>query len=193
MALRMMTSKENFEKFQATGTGNPIEQISFPGCKEPIFMETSHVGLVCSTHEHNYYDDSDFHAVVWNPGTASPEEITYSTTRGWCYPNSATVDATPEVKAAYEAFCKAERDAARAQAEADEAAAKAKRAAKWSKCPDTGATVVVANNRSPKAAKGETGKVFWKDWSRYDDDKVVVGVDFGNRKVFLSASCVKAA
>ena len=67
----------------------------------PLFMEETFVGCVISTGEVNGYDDSDFYAVVWNEATQSPERIEYATTRAWCYPNSATVDATPEVLAKY--------------------------------------------------------------------------------------------
>lgn len=82
------------------------------------YLRTTHVGMVIETGELNGYDDSDFYAVVWNPERGEPERVTYATTRGWTYLNSAQVDATPEVRAAYAAWHeRAER--ARRQAERD--------------------------------------------------------------------------
>ena len=74
------------------------------GIKESLYLETTHIGLVLSLGEHNFYDDSDFYATVWNPEAKKPEEIDYGTTRAWTYPNHAKVDATPEVVAAYEEY-----------------------------------------------------------------------------------------
>src|SRR5262249_21704974 len=78
----------------------PAECHSMP----PLYMKTTHVGLVLSLRERNGYDDSDFYALVWNAAEGKPEEILYATTRGWTYPNGASIDATPEVRAAYESF-----------------------------------------------------------------------------------------
>ena len=77
-----------------------------PTCKnhEGLYMETTFVGCVISTRERNGYDDSDFYATVWNEEKQAPESIEYATTRGWTYPNSAIVDATPEVLAKYRAY-----------------------------------------------------------------------------------------
>jgi hypothetical protein len=68
------------------------------------YFRISHVGMVLATGEHNWHDDSDFYAVVWNPVTGRPEEIEYATTRGWTYANSATIDATPGIRAEYDAY-----------------------------------------------------------------------------------------
>jgi hypothetical protein len=87
-----------------------------------IFLVESHKGLVISTGEVNGYNDSDFFAIVWNAEKGTCERIEYASTRGWTYPNSATVDATPEVLAAYKAFCDQQDEAARARARAREAA-----------------------------------------------------------------------
>lgn len=84
-----------------------------PGCTScsnfsPLYIETSHVGCVLDTYERNGYDDSDFHAIVWDESEQMVKDIQYATTRGWSYPNGASVDATPEVKAkadAYQANC----------------------------------------------------------------------------------------
>jgi hypothetical protein len=67
----------------------------------------SHQGLCLKDRERNGYDDSDFFMTVWNPEKQAPEEIMFATTRGWSYPcYGSAVDATPDVKAAYEAWLK---------------------------------------------------------------------------------------
>lgn len=75
-----------------------------------VWTWKTHVGLCLEDHEINGYDDSDFYMVVWNEEKQAPERITYATTRGWSYPAYGSyVDATPEVRAKYEAW-KAQRD-----------------------------------------------------------------------------------
>ena len=71
-----------------------------------IWMKRTHEGLVLATGEYNGYDDSDFYALVWNDEKGEPEKIIYATTRGWSYPNGATVDATPDVVQKYEDYRK---------------------------------------------------------------------------------------
>lgn len=65
---------------------------------------TSYEGCVLSTGEHNYYDDSDFYAMVWDEPTQSVKKVIYATTRGWTYHNGAKVDATEENRAKAEAY-----------------------------------------------------------------------------------------
>lgn len=65
---------------------------------------TSYEGCVLRTGEHNWYDDSDFYALVWDEPTRTVKKIEYATTRGWTYHNSAKVDATPENRAKAEAY-----------------------------------------------------------------------------------------
>lgn len=67
-----------------------------------VLAET-HKGLVLSLGERNGYHDSDFYANVWNPETRKVESIEYASTRGWTYDCGAHIDATPEVRADYEA------------------------------------------------------------------------------------------
>lgn len=74
------------------------------GIARPLYMKITHEGCVLSTGEYNGRDDSDFYAVVWSAEAGRPVEVTYASTRGWTYPNSAVVDPTPEVEAAYEAY-----------------------------------------------------------------------------------------
>jgi hypothetical protein len=59
--------------------------------------EESWTGCVLALGEHNYYDDSDFYALVWDEEKGNVHEVQYATTRGWTYHNTAKVDATPEV------------------------------------------------------------------------------------------------
>ena len=65
----------------------------------------THRGLCLMDRERNMRDDSDFYMTVWNPVTKCPQEIMFATTRGWSYPcYNSSVDATPEVRAEYEAY-----------------------------------------------------------------------------------------
>lgn len=54
-------------------------------------------GAVLQTFERNGSWDSDFYAIVYNEAEDKIEHVQYATTRGWTYPNYATVDATDEV------------------------------------------------------------------------------------------------
>jgi hypothetical protein len=77
-----------------------------PECRlvGPLYMETRFRGLVLDVGEHNYHEDSDFFAIVWDAEKGEPREVEYGTTRAWTYPNSAEVDATPEIRALYNAW-----------------------------------------------------------------------------------------
>lgn len=66
--------------------------------------ETTYEGCVLRLGEHNWYDDSDFYALVWDEATRTVKKITYATTRGWTYHNGAKVDASDEVRAKAEAY-----------------------------------------------------------------------------------------
>lgn len=65
----------------------------------PLYMQTTYQGCVLDTYERNGRDDSDFYAIVWDEPNQTILHIEYASTRGWTYPNGATVDATPEVQA----------------------------------------------------------------------------------------------
>lgn len=92
---------------RAGGGFKPASEIS-----ERVMCET-HQGLVLSLSEANGYDDSDFYAHVWNPQTGKAERILYASTRGWTYDCCAGVDATAEVRAAYNALVAYEQRRAR--------------------------------------------------------------------------------
>lgn len=61
------------------------------------------VGRVLYCGERNYYDDSDFYALYWGEDN-QPHTCEYATTRAWTYNNHADVDATPEIRKAYDDY-----------------------------------------------------------------------------------------
>jgi hypothetical protein len=68
-------------------------------------LYVTHQGLCLVERERNMYDDSDFFMTVWDPVSKVPHEIMFATTRGWSYPcYNSSVDATPEVRAEYNAY-----------------------------------------------------------------------------------------
>ena len=89
----------------------------------------SHNGMVLELTEENRYDDSDFFAIVWNPEINAPERVQYATTRFWSGAACAAVDATDEVRAAWDAYRAKEREVAAAVAAADLEVVTAARAA----------------------------------------------------------------
>lgn len=129
-------------------------------------------GRVLRLGEHNWHDDSDFYALVWDDEKAAPREVTYASTRGWTYNNSASVDATPEVRAAYDAWC----EALRAEADARIAA---ERAAE----PSKGKAVRVVRGR--KVPVGTEGDVIWYGDGRYGKR---VGIRDNNGTVHWTAA-----
>jgi len=60
-------------------------------------------GAVLATREKNYYDDSDFYAVVWDEESQRVKSVNYASTR-YGGGGDATVDATPEVLEKAKAF-----------------------------------------------------------------------------------------
>lgn len=80
---------------------------------EAVYMQITHTGCVLETRERSGRDDSDFYARVWSEEKQRVVEVEYATTRGWTYPNSATVDATEDVIAKVEAYECAEQERAR--------------------------------------------------------------------------------
>ena len=75
----------------------------------------THVGLCLSEREMNGYNDSDFFMTIWDEEKSEPREVMFATTRGWTYPAmGSSVDATPEVRAKYDAYVAAQRAVMRA-------------------------------------------------------------------------------
>lgn len=105
----------------------------------------SYVGAVLSLEIKDWSDDWDNVAVVWTG--EGIDKVVYGTTRG-VMNGSAEVDATPEVLAAYAAYC------AKHKAEAD-----ARYAEELAARPSVGKTVKVVRGR--KVPKGTVGEVVW--------------------------------
>ncbi len=132
-----------------------------------VNQKTSYEGAVLCTREENYYDDSDFYAVVWDEEDSSLKKVYYASTSHYTYENVAEVDATPEVKAkarewlfkwAMEQLRKADKE-------------KAER-------PEVGKMVKVVKGRKVKL--GTTGKMFWAGTDRWG--KLKVGVATSEKK-----------
>jgi hypothetical protein len=143
---------------------------------EPLYMARTHVGLVLELGERNGYDDSDFYAVVWDPAKGAIDSIEYASTRGWSYPNSAAVDATPEVVAAYTAWRDARDAAARAAYEAQQAEEAKVRAAKAAKLEEQRQTAealrgkaVRVRRATAKISRGTTGVLFYVGPNRFGE------------------------
>lgn len=95
--------------------------------------EIWHGACLHKTENYIYDGDSLYNMVVWNAAEGKPETVTYGDTRGVAR-GHATVDATPEVLAAYKAWVKAR----------DEAVAKAKREARIMRALDERKTLIKA-------------------------------------------------
>lgn len=146
----------------------------------------SHEGLVLSTGEHNYYDDSDFYAVVWDEEAGEPKEVGYATTRGACY-GYATCDASPEVREKHAAWVAAQRQARQEAAEAAEAAT-----------PRVGKTVTVVKGRNVPV--GTVAEVVWYGEGRiyggsarrnYGSPPMRVGLLVDGERVYTDAGNVE--
>ena len=98
------------DKYDATNP-NHEKVDNYPGFieGESLYLETSYHGCVVNVSERNGYDDSDFYCTVWDEPTQSFKTFMYATTRGWTYPNGASIDASPELIAKYTAHVEAER------------------------------------------------------------------------------------
>lgn len=103
-------------------------------------------GCVLGTGEHNYYNDSDFYAKVWDEEAGCIREVEYGTTRCADSNTDCNVDATPEVRVKAAAWMKA-------QALAEWRKKNEEQARK----PQKGKTVMVVKGKW----KGTVGKVFW--------------------------------
>jgi hypothetical protein len=75
-----------------------------------IWLYDTHVGYCLEDREINGYDDSDWYMIVWNPVEGKTEQVVFASTCGWTYPcYCSRPDATPEVRAAADAWIAAER------------------------------------------------------------------------------------
>lgn len=194
MAIRILTSQKDRDII-----GNPTYELVDPAELErltsikhskPEYFETTWVGCVLALGEHNYYDDSDFYAIVWDATEGKPREVQYATTRGWTYANSASVDATEEVLAAYREYTERQRREARERREAWEAVQ-----------PYVGRTVKVIKTFRSKGAKvavGTVAEVKWYGEDKYQSETVRmidpqfrIGFDVDGQRVFTSAKNVE--
>lgn len=148
MALRRMIDEEAALARIAGGDGTIEIDRDYPGAHGPLYMATTHEGLVLRLGEYNGYNDSDFYAEVWSEEEGKPVNVVYGSTRGWTYPNNAWVDATPEVEAKAEEYRKGLERAHREIARKKEAAT-----------PRAGKHVRVVKGR--KVPRGTEGRVFW--------------------------------
>lgn len=129
---------------------------------------TLHEGCVLEDRERNYYDDSDFYAVVWTDGDL--KEVEYNTTR-FAGGGNCRVDATPQTWSEVGAYCR-NRLADLIYRDVQEAA----------RVVEKGKRVRVARGR--KVPIGTEGELFWigqtnvyggySKWSQRDVRKVGV-------------------
>lgn len=131
------------------GTTNPMA-----GYRVEMFR-----GMIVTERERNMHDDSDFFATWYDAETDTFGEFCYGSTRGWTYANGSVIDASDELRAAWDA----NRDRARAAGNKWRAE---KEAAAQAKAPVLGAVVRVKSKRS-KVAHGTEGVVVWFGKSSY--------------------------
>lgn len=120
---------------------------------ETLYLVESYKGMVIKLTERNGSWDSDFYATVWDDETQSAHEIEYATTRAWTYCNSATVDASPEIIAKYNAWKQAKNDEITARLETAKAAV-----------PEKGKELIVVAGRKHK---GKKGRCFWRGYNQF--------------------------
>jgi hypothetical protein len=73
----------------------------------------TYTGRVIAVYEQNGAGDSDFFAIVWSHEN-KPLHVNYATTRAYTYDNSASVDASADIHAAYDAWVNHQARTARA-------------------------------------------------------------------------------
>jgi hypothetical protein len=168
--------KQTFEEAEADArrqceADNGVWQGAGDGSTQPgltVWTWATHVGMCVSEREMNGRDDSDFYMTVYIPEKDTFESKLFATTRGWSYPGFGShVDATPEVKARYEAHLNAIENARRAEASRIEAAT-----------PRKGKTLKVVKGR--KVPVGTEGECVWygagKQYSRWGGTQWRVGL-----------------
>lgn len=144
-----------------------------------------HEGLVIATRERNFYDDSDFYAVVWNPETQSVETYEYGTTRfGGTDANSASADLADEHKPAYRDYLIRQQEQALRAHDRKEW----QQAAYAAVTPSSkGQTVKVVKGR--KVPVGFTGQIIWTGTDNYGNDRIGIRSAEGDTQ-FTAASNV---
>jgi hypothetical protein len=90
--------------FCPLGSVNTPEKIKIGGTAITVVYHT-HIGFCVREYENNYYEDSNFMMVVWDPINKRANTICFATTRFYCGLSfGSCVDASPEVIAEYEAW-----------------------------------------------------------------------------------------
>ncbi len=117
--------------------------------------KVSYVGCVLDIGEHNYYDDSDFYAVVVNIEKGIIEEIEYATTRAYCGDSYANIDISEENYIAF--LHNAKNRCLRELINANKAQARK---------IEKGKEVIVVKGR--KVPIGTVGTIFWVKEENYD-------------------------
>lgn len=116
MAIQRFTSS-NIDSVINQETGKPWADgafcmVLYPNSKDsmPVVRWDEFVGMCLSKDEINGYDDSDFVMTIWDAEKCQPFTLTYASTRFWTYPSwDSKADATPEVRALYEAWLENEK------------------------------------------------------------------------------------
>ena len=143
--------------------------------KSPVVLKECYKGAVLYLRESNGYDDSDFIAMIWNGEKFF--EVCYASTRGWTYPCSASVDASPELMDQYRKYLKDESKKVQDCLDYREARELKK-----------GRDVKVVNVKRGKLLPymGREGRVFWVGFGNYGQS---AGVEFSDtgEKVFFQA------
>lgn len=92
-SFRVQTGKSSYSVSpRATLAADPITH---------LLTVSAHLytGLVLADREENYYDDSDFYAIIWSPAEQRCRRVDYDSTR-YAGGGNCRVDATPEVRRA---------------------------------------------------------------------------------------------
>lgn len=96
MAITQLITKDGYVENLAAGRHAEVNKGKFE-------LVEKFVGCVLGLGENNYYDDSDFYAIVWNEEKQMVENVYYDTTRAYS-PYTANIDATEEVRAKAKAY-----------------------------------------------------------------------------------------
>lgn len=138
----------------------------------PLYMHETHKGVVLGIREANYYDDSDFYAIVWDEKVQEVREIQYATTRAWTYPNTASVDATECVRREAELYYVRQSVTAWAR-----------------KC--YGYCTNLRKGRSAKVHsgkhRGKAGEIFWIGPAKWGINKTRCGISVAGETVWVSS------
>ena len=143
-----------------------------------IFIEKKHEGRVVATGEHNYHNDSDFYAVVYDQKTDSFFECEFGTTRHYTYNNGATIDAPKHL---IDLYIERER----------QASIEREREYYRKKRLTVGRDKTVKVVKGKKVPVGTTGKVTWIGFDNYRKGEYRIGIiDDQGKTHYTSASNV---